>query len=59
MQSFMLLERKCGLAKAPRLGGVVPETGLRSRRHHQHRSPGAPGQPKRHETPDPVRVLSP
>jgi len=43
MQSFMLLERKCGLAKAPRLGCVVPETGLRSRRHHQHQGLGTPG----------------
>jgi len=32
-----------------------PETGLRSRRHHQHHIPGAPAQLERHETPDPVR----
>jgi hypothetical protein len=36
MQSFMRLERKSRLAKAPRPSGMVPETGLRSRRHHQH-----------------------
>jgi hypothetical protein len=32
-----------------------PETGLRSRWHHQHHGPGVPGQLERHEIPDPVR----
>jgi hypothetical protein len=33
----------------------LPETGLRSRRHHQHHGPGAPDQLERHETPVPRR----
>jgi len=33
----------------------LPETGLRSHRHHQQHDPGAPGQLERHDTPDPVR----
>jgi hypothetical protein len=39
----------------PETGGLVPETGLRAHRHHQHHGPDAPGQLERHETPDPVR----
>ncbi len=31
-------------------GRLVPKTGLRPRRHHQHHDPGAPGQLERHET---------
>src|SRR5690242_5739620 len=37
------------------LGGTFRETGLRSRRHHQHHGPRVPDQVERHETPDPVR----
>jgi hypothetical protein len=36
-------------------GRLVPEIGLRSRRHHQHHGSYAPGPMERHETPDPVR----
>jgi hypothetical protein len=32
-----------------------PETGLRTRRHHQHHGSCAPDQVERHETPDPLR----
>jgi hypothetical protein len=40
---------------APRAARHVPETGLRTRRHHQHHGSYALDQPERHETPDPVR----
>ena len=45
----------CGSANGQRPGGTSQETGLRTRRHHQHHDPGAPDQPERHETPDPAR----
>jgi hypothetical protein len=45
----------CRLASGPGIGRLVPETGLRAHRHHQHHSPDAPGQLERHEIPDPVR----
>ena len=31
------------LSSRPQPGGAFPETGLRSRRHHQHHAPGAQG----------------
>jgi hypothetical protein len=39
----------------PRAARHVPETGLRTRRHHQHHGSYALDQLERHETPDPVR----
>ena len=38
-----------------RLRRHVQKTGIRTRWHHQHHDPGAPDQPERHETPDPLR----
>ena len=49
------LQLNTGSANGRHPGGTSQETGLRTRRHHQHHDPGAPDQPERHEPPDPVR----
>ena len=49
------LQLNTGSANGRRPSGTSQETGLRTRRHHQHHDPGAPDQPERHETPDPAR----
>ena len=49
------LQLNTGSANGRHPCGTSQETGLRTRRHHQHHDPGAPDQPERHEPPDPVR----
>ena len=51
------LARSLGSAEgtASAAGRHVRETGLRTRRHHQHHDPCVPDPAERHETPDPVR----
>jgi hypothetical protein len=53
--AFMALESGAVQLAGRGRGDTSQKTGLRTRRHHQHHDPGAPDQPERHETPDPVR----
>ena len=51
----VLLELNAVRWWAPAWAARPQKTGLRPHRHHQHHALGAPSQPERHETPDPVR----
>jgi hypothetical protein len=61
MIAAMIMARANRAAKAQAVAELAPfpKTGLRSHRHRQPHGPDALGQPERHETPDPARVLTP